>query len=76
MSYIRFGEDSSDVYVFLSDRGLECCGCHLVSGFVAGSTQAMDDHLQTHRAAGDTVPDYVVSDLRADDARNFSEGSR
>ena len=76
MSYIRFGEDGSDVYVFGSARGIECFGCTLVSGFAAGSTQAMVDHLQAHRAAGDTVPDYVIPDLRADDARNFPEGSR
>lgn len=28
MSYCRFGE-GSDVYVFASDVGLECCGCLL-----------------------------------------------
>lgn len=27
MSYARFGAGGSDVYVFMSDRGLECCGC-------------------------------------------------
>lgn len=29
MSYARFGAGGSDVYVFLSTRGLECCGCIL-----------------------------------------------
>jgi hypothetical protein len=26
VSYARFGSDGSDVYVFFSDDGLECCG--------------------------------------------------
>lgn len=30
MSYARFGADGSDVYVFTSDRGIECCGCLLI----------------------------------------------
>ena len=29
MSYSRFGCDGSDVYVFTSSVGLECCGCIL-----------------------------------------------
>lgn len=29
MSYARFGWDGSDVYVFTSSTGLECCGCLL-----------------------------------------------
>jgi hypothetical protein len=29
MSYIRFGEDGSDVYVFTSSTALECCACVL-----------------------------------------------
>jgi hypothetical protein len=29
MSYVRFGEDGSDVYVFTSATGLECCACAL-----------------------------------------------
>jgi len=29
VSYARFGSDGSDVYVFTSSTGLECCGCIL-----------------------------------------------
>ncbi len=29
MSYARFGWDDSDVYVFCSSVGIECCGCIL-----------------------------------------------
>ncbi len=29
MSYTRFGWDGSDVYVFRSASGIECCGCIL-----------------------------------------------
>ncbi len=29
MSYARFGWDNSDVYVFRSRDGIECCGCIL-----------------------------------------------
>ena len=29
MSYARFGWDGSDVYVFTSSRGIECCMCVL-----------------------------------------------
>lgn len=29
MSYVRFGENGSDVYVYVSSRGIECCGCGL-----------------------------------------------
>jgi hypothetical protein len=34
MSYARFGQDGSDVYVFLTSRNsseaLECCACNLI----------------------------------------------
>lgn len=29
MSYARFGWDGSDVYVFTTSNGIECCGCLL-----------------------------------------------
>ena len=29
MSYVRFGSDGSEVYVFESSAGIECCGCWL-----------------------------------------------
>lgn len=75
MSYARFGWDGSDVYIFMSDLGLECCGCSLHrdgdSFPVFNSTQAMVDHLAEHRAAGDFVPEYVEDELWADDEENW-----
>lgn len=75
VSYARFGQDGSDVYVYMSVRGhLECCGCiRATSGDVcprADSTEEMVTHLQQHIEHGDTVPDYVIPDLRGDDAEN------
>jgi hypothetical protein len=69
VSYVRFGSDGSDVYVYLSDRGLECCGCSLSErSVVTRDTGEMVAHLAAHAAAGHTVPEYAVPELRADDA--------
>jgi hypothetical protein len=71
MSYARFGCDDSDVYVFATCQGgLECCGCFL-SG-VSGPSPRFDTsgemiaHLDAHRAAGDTVPDYTYEEILKD----------
>ncbi|MFD4474624.1 hypothetical protein ACFWPU_00705 [Streptomyces sp. NPDC058471] len=78
MSYARFGEGGSDVYVYMHVwRHLECCWCRLVAderpfaSFKARSTQEMVDHLQEHVDAGDDVPSHVIPELLADDAENF-----
>ena len=90
MSYARFGWDGSDVYVFLSDSGYECCGCALqerewvqapyrvLGGYfknvgeivphVFDTPGEMVDHLMAHRAAGQTVPDDCIAELRAEAA--------
>jgi hypothetical protein len=80
MSYARFGWDGSDVYVFLNVGGyFSCCACALNRGdngapFPAseefGSTAAMLDHLEAHRAAGDTVPDDTLERLRDEASDN------
>lgn len=82
MSYARFGQDDSDVYVFMHVGGfLTCCGCILADekqawgSFDAGTTQRMLDHLQKHIDAGDNVPPYVAPELQEDDKENFPDGS-
>lgn len=70
MSYVRFGEDDSDVYVFEHVAGgLLCCGCSL-GEFPPGSSPWTDvdrfiGHLREHIAAGDVVPDQVIPDVEA-----------
>ena len=58
MSYIRWGSEGSDVYVF--DGGLlTCCRCELrESGdnFTTDSHRMMLAHLGEHRTAGHVVP--------------------
>jgi hypothetical protein len=66
VSYVRFGEQDSDVYVYLDiEGGIECCGCALVDCFNAPTAQAMADHLRRHLAAGHTVPAGVIEDVLA-----------
>jgi hypothetical protein len=56
VSYARFGSDGSDVYVFTSSAGLECCGCILQRReWEDDSGSPFGGYL---RAVGDIVP-YV-----------------
>ena len=45
MSYCRFGWGGSDVYVFESEAGLECCGCKLSTNFTTSEPEQMIAHL-------------------------------
>lgn len=64
MSYARWGQHDSDVYVFLSTSGkLECCGCSLSDEWTYDSTDAMIAHLREHQAAGDHVPADCIARL-------------
>lgn len=66
MSYIRFGEADSSVYVYLTiDGGIECCGCSLSDCYEAGTAEEMADHLREHLAAGDVVPEGVIERILA-----------
>lgn len=69
MSYCRFGWGGSDVYVYESVDGIECCGCNLDDNFTAAcgceadtdprhseAALAMVLHLRRHREAGHNVP--------------------
>lgn len=66
VSIVRFGSDGSDVYVYESSRGLECCGCNMRDagyGPLDGTVAEMVEHLKRHVAAGDCVPEYVFEEL-------------
>lgn len=62
MSYIRFGENNSDVYVYLCvDGGIECCDCIMLDRcFHVNSAEAMAQHLRDHIQRGHVVPDGVI----------------
>lgn len=66
MSYIRLGERNSDVYVFESSSGIECCDCLLQERFTSDGP-GMIGHLKKHRAAGHVVPKGVISAVRTRD---------
>jgi hypothetical protein len=69
MSIVRFGEEGSDVYVFYSSEGIECCGCKQVGRSVSYEDERrMIDHLLVHRERGDYVPPFVFDDLRREEA--------
>ena len=60
MSYCRFGWDGSDVYVFESSAGLECCACSLQNTFTTSLPEEMIKHLAVHRRAGQYVPHNAI----------------
>lgn len=67
MSFARFGP-GSDVYIYASGRGLECCGCALEGSVTVDTAADMRAHLDDHRAAGHLVPDGLDAALeRYDD---------
>ncbi len=91
MSYARFGEDGSDVYVFCGGGYLECCACVLRLShrqgpvqFVGDAGKACDDmlvHLDAHREQGHVVPERAFEALRdpaerEQIARVFAEAAR
>lgn len=68
MSVVRFGTDGSQVYLYYSDAGLECCGCALISLKAPrivfkeeGDDAAIFAHLKAHVAAGHCVPAWVLA---------------
>lgn len=64
MSYCRFGGDS-DVYVYPTDDGAECCACLLEDGDTAfyETSAGMLGHLVDHIAAGHKVPAEALQRL-------------
>lgn len=72
MSYCRFSEDS-DVYMYLSQNGIECCGCSLYPGFGQDfdSAELAMAHLREHQDVGHRVPEYAFEKLKYDAARGL-----
>jgi hypothetical protein len=65
MSYIRFGTDGSDVYVYHATDGvLVCSGCpfRVPVGWFAKRSE-MINHLLEHQHAGHCVPAWVIENL-------------
>jgi hypothetical protein len=64
VSYVRFAEDGSQVYVYEHvDGWIECCGCALAAGTCGKfyTRGACITHLRDHEAAGHRVPSWVYS---------------
>jgi hypothetical protein len=65
MAFARFSA-TSDVYVFASSRGIECCGCPLdTSGQAAPPVfftdfETLAAHLREHQGAGHKVPPELL----------------
>jgi hypothetical protein len=84
-TYVQFGQDKSQVFVFMSPGTdfmptphLVCALCFLgdvSKGWEhrATNTQCMVQHLLDHTAEGHHVPGYVITELLADDLENFPD---
>lgn len=72
MSYVRWGWENSDVYIFGGTYGegenfIECCGCPLNGDFEFIRFTNYGDllrHIDDHRGAGDHVPRFVDERIR------------
>lgn len=67
MSYARWGEDGSHVYVFGTGEALVCMSCTLAlpaGSFSTAYPAEMIAHLEKHRAAGHVVPERAFERLR------------
>lgn len=68
MSFARFGRDGSHVYVFRTEKGVECCGCILdrtgFYSFITDRGDLMLAHLNRHREKGGHVPLYTDEAVR------------
>jgi hypothetical protein len=77
VSFVRFGSDGSQVYIYDDvDRGPTCCFCGLAKvtydedenphweDFSSRTLDAMLHHVADHRAAGQVVPEWVDHALR------------
>lgn len=68
MSYARFAESGSDVYVYPTGERLICAGCSISSRgeYTTFDRTLMLLHLFMHRSCGDTVPQHAIDRLRAE----------
>lgn len=78
MSYCRRGP-KSDVYLYESDRGIECSACWLHETERWWATMTFDSaddavaHVRLHIAEGHLVPDCLLEDLQARTELRFIE---
>ena len=65
MSYARFGEDGSVVYVIATNDGIECCGCVLEKNKSPHFKKRCEvlAHLRKHRRMGHAVPQRAFDRL-------------
>lgn len=76
MSYARWGEDGSTVYVFGTGDRLVCMQCKLLvagADAVTNSAAAMLAHLMFHRQAGHIVPERAILRLQSEAAAESSK---
>lgn len=71
MSYCRWGEDGSDVYVFGASASIDDADDYLVcmhlddaGSFTCKTPGEMIAHLREHRHRGDVVPDRAFERLQ------------
>lgn len=65
MSYVRWGADGSDVYIYDDVYvGLYCCACELEGATCGTDFDAMLTHIALHRQMGDHVPEWVDQELK------------
>ncbi len=57
MSYARFL--NTDVYVYESESGFECCGCKIYGGLTLATRQEMIEHMRNHIAWGHNTGDVI-----------------
>jgi hypothetical protein len=64
MSLVRFGQDSSDIYMYENGDGICCHGCALIvpSPEFTSSTECVA-HLVDHEKAGHIVPTWLVEEV-------------
>ncbi len=67
MSYARFGENDSDVYVYSNGSSFVCCGCLLADeSQYLRSRAAVVEHLNEHVIAGHVVPQRAFDRLQSE----------
>jgi hypothetical protein len=67
VSYVRIGQDGSQVYIYPDVDGyVSCCFCPLDADPRTRDAEVMLAHVAAHRAAGHHVPAWVEADLRDD----------
>jgi hypothetical protein len=76
MSYCRFNDVDSDVYVIEGFKGLWCvnCGYSKKGTYVTKSHKQMINHLRMHRRMGNKVPDRAMERLRRELRLGYKPG--